>query len=86
MINKSAIIITNMKFASVSKPSQFAKASNGFGKIAIIMKTRGRSSQAIEFLMDIVFLRRLKKMRMRRMRVAMDISIWILVMRSPFEA
>ena len=79
-------MMTNMKLARVSKPSQLAKASSGFGKIAMMMKTKGRRSQAMEFLMDIEFLRRLRKMRTRRMRAAMETSIWMLVMWAPFEA
>ncbi len=42
---------------------------------AMTMKTRGRRSQAIELLIDMEFLRRLKKITMRRMRAAIEISI-----------
>ena len=75
MISSKPIMMTKMKFARVSNPSQLAKASRGFGKMAMMMKTRGRMSQAMEFLMDMEFLRRLRKMRTRRMRAAMDTSI-----------
>lgn len=75
MISNKPMMMTKMKFASVSKPSQLAKASSGFGKMAMIIKARGRISQAMEFLMDMDFLRRLRKMRARRMRAAMNTSI-----------
>ena len=84
MTSRSAMIITKIKLESVSKPSRWANCSRGSGKMAIIMKTRGRRSQAIELLIDMEFLRRLKKIRMRRIRAAMDTSIWILVMWTPF--
>jgi hypothetical protein len=68
-------MITKMKLARVSNPSQLAKVSSGIGKIAINIKTRGSKSQTMEFLIDIEFLRRLKKMRIRRIRAAMETSI-----------
>lgn len=74
-----------MKLDRVSKPSECASCSRGSGKMAIIIKTRGRRSHAIEFLIDMEFRRRLKKIRIRRMRAAMETSNWILVMRTPFK-
>lgn len=75
--------MTKMKLERVSKPSEWASCSRGFGKIAIMIKARGRRSQAIELLIDIEFLRRPKNIRKRSMSAAIDTSIWILVMLTP---
>lgn len=74
MINR-AIMTTKIKLERVSKPSEWASCSRGSGKMAMRMKTKGRRSQAIEFLMDIELRRRLKKMRARRTSAATKTSI-----------
>ncbi len=80
MTIRRAIIATKMKLARVSKPSHLANASIGDGKMAMIMKTRGSKSQAMECLIDIRFLVRQMIMIINRMMAAIDISIWRLVM------
>ena len=80
MMISRAMMATKMKLARVSKPSHLAKASIGEGKMAMMMKTRGRRSQAMEFLMDMRFLAKQMMMRINKMMAAIDISIWRLVM------
>ena len=81
MVRKKQITISRaitkrkIKFESISKPRKLAKAATGSGKTAIKKKAMGRSSQAAEFLIEIEFRFRLKKMISRRASAARAISI-----------
>ena len=71
---RRAMTIRKMKLEVVSKPSQLARAAIGSGKMAMMTKTIGRSSQATELLMDIEFLLRQMIIRISKMRAAITIS------------
>ena len=83
MTIKSPIISTKRKFEKVSKPSMVAKSVRGSGMMAIIIKARGRRSQATEILIDIEFLLIQKAIKRKRMIAEMIISICRLVMMFP---
>ena len=85
-IIRSAIAIKKMKLARVSKPRKSETFAMDSGNIAINKKTIGRSSQAIELLTDMEFLRTEKMIKINRMIVAIVISIWILVIFFPSYA
>ena len=68
-----------MKFENVSKPSQLENLASGSGKMAISRKTRGRSSQAMELLVEMEFFLSSATIVISSNIVAMDISIWMLV-------
>ena len=70
-----AMATRKMKFASVSKLSQWASSVSGSGKIAINAKIIGRRSHAMEFLMDIELCLREIIMMMNSAMAAMVISI-----------
>ena len=77
--------MTKMKLAKVSKPSQREKAAIGSGNKANKRKTMGRSSQAMELLVEIVFFLREMTIMINRMTEAIVISIWMLVIFAPSE-
>lgn len=83
IISNRAIMITKMKLERVSNPSMWANCSRGSGKIATTIKRSGRRSQVTELLIDIKFLRRLKSIKKRSTRAAIDTSIRMLVMLIP---
>ena len=74
-MSKRAIVITKIKLEGVSKPREWARKSIGPGKMAIIIKAKGRSNQATDIFTDMEFLRRLLMIKMRRMRAAIETSI-----------
>lgn len=74
------MMITKMKLAKVSKPSQLAKSEKGPGKVAMIMKTIGRSSQATEFLIDMELRLREMIIMSKSINAAIVISTCRLVM------
>ncbi len=51
-MSMAAMMTTKRKLEKVSKPSQEAKAAKGSGKMAMMMKTKGKRSQAREILID----------------------------------
>ena len=71
----SAIAVRNMKLERVSKPSQLDSTASGSGNMAIKRKTNGKRSQAIELLMEIVFLLSRKTIMISNTIAAIDISI-----------
>ena len=79
-------MIRKIKFEKISNPRKCDKSSMGFGKTAMIRNTIGRRSQAMEFLMDIEFLRRLSMIIRKKNNDAIDIKICNLVMCSPSES
>ncbi len=79
-----AMMTTKMKLENVSKPSQVDRLAKGSGKIATMMKMRGKRSQAREILMDIWLRFRAKRMKKRRVRAAIVISICRLVIFPPY--
>jgi len=85
IMTSSPMIIRKRKFEKVSKPSQLAKRAIGSGKIAMTIKTIGRSSQATELLIDIEFFLRKTAIRINKTMAAMVISIWRLVIFFPSE-
>ena len=72
---KRAITTKKIKLDRVSKPSQVAKVAIGSGKIAIIINTIGKSSQAIELLTERVFFFRQIIIKTNKIMAAMVISI-----------
>lgn len=69
------MITTKMKLEKVSKPSHLERTVRGSGKIAIMRKTTGSKSHAMELLMEMVFfLSEIMISNSKRM-VAMIISI-----------
>lgn len=74
-IIRRAIVARKMKFDRVSNPSHFANDSSGFGMIAMVRNTKGRSSQAIEFLIEREFRLRQIIIIKNSINAAMDISI-----------
>ena len=83
-IIRRAIAIRKMKLAKVSNPNQLAREPSGSGKIAMKRKTIGSKSQAIEFLIDILFLTREIKMIIKSNNAAIDISICTAAMFFPY--
>ena len=69
------MIIRKIKLENVSNPSQLENLARGSGKMAIIRKTIGRRSQAIELLIDMVFFLRDMIIKINNKMVAIDISI-----------
>ena len=80
---KSAMIMTKRKLEKVSKPSHAAKSERGWGRMAIMTKTMGRSNQATELFMDIEFFFMQIAMTMKRIIAAMVISICKLLIFPP---
>ena len=78
-IISKAIDTKKMKFAKVSNPSQLARVVSGSGKIAIIIKTMGSRSQAIELRIDILFLAKLVMTIISNISAEKIISIWMLL-------
>lgn len=74
------MITTKIKFEKVSKPSQLEKLVSGPGKIAMMINTIGKSSQATEFLTEIELRFRPVVIRISSNMAAIIISICRLVM------
>ena len=64
-----------IKLDNTSKPKKCESVSIGVGKIAIRRNTIGSNNQAMEFLIDIEFLRRLNKMASRKINDTIIIMI-----------
>ena len=75
MIMSRAMAMRKMKLEKVSKPSQVDNEARGSGKIAIRRKTIGNNNQAIELLIEMVFLFRDIIMMINNNMAAIDISI-----------